>query len=290
MQAEAASAANLLGALTTSWKIRGRLWLLLDRFNADSVAQAPGAETCQSLPLRDAIFKEQPQRSPLLLALDEDKTAHWELLDWSVQSALTEVAQLPYRPSVCAWLSTDAKPEVLNVALEKKLRVRLEVEQTSYLRYFDPRVMPRLAQIVGPTAFAEFLSPVRLWQQLDRDGELLSFDPPLAAKPVPFTAWRPDAAQRAALLRVEDISRTANQLARLGRSLKHAHNEHLDALLVAAEQLGLLKSEDRIAYAVHAQCKGKAFTAHPKLPAWCETALTAGIAFDDVVESEFADA
>lgn len=274
------------------FKTWGGLTLLYDRWSGEPLldaaesegndtAQAVLAELCaEALSLQDQMFDEAPQRSPALLRLNWGSPVHLTALDWSVREA--QAGKLN-----CAWLHSSATAEHLQRALSKKLDAELHARQRVYLRWFDPRVMPRLAQIVEAEAFAQFLAPIEHWFQLDRDGALLQIQQransvtPRSGRPLRLTTSEVSQA----ILRVGCLSRTASALACLGQVLTHADNERIDRQLQAAQDHGL-DEDNQVAFATLALSQGATFVAHPDLPQWCQLSAEHGLPLADVVASQ----
>ena len=269
----------------------GGLTLVLDRWSGDPLLDAAESESsdtaqkelaglsAEALPLQDEMFDEAPWRSPVLLRLNWGNPTHLAALDWSLHHAHAGLLH-------CAWLHSSATSAQLQIDLSKKLEAELHPLQRMYLRWFDPRVMPRLAQILEPDAFAQFLAPIEHWFQLDRDGALLQIRQPAEpATGAPARALRlatPESSQ--AVLRVAALSRTASALTLLGQVLTHADNERIDCQIQAAQAYGL-DDDNQVAFATLALSQGTAFTAHPDLAQWCQLSAEHGLPFADVAAS-----
>lgn len=277
--------------LFDKFKTWGGLSLLFDRWAGDPLLDAAAQECddaafagvadlgAEALALQDEMFDEEPQRSPALLRLNWGNPVHLAALDWNLREA--QAGRLS-----CAWLQSSAPTEQLQRALSKKLEAELHPRQRMYLRWFDPRVMPRLAQIVKAGAFAQFLAPIEHWLQLDRDGAILQIrqraDSGTLSAGRPLRLTSSEASQ--AVLRVECLSRTASALALCGQVLTHADNERIDCQIQAAQAHGL-DDDNQVAFATLALSQGAAFTAHPELPQWCQLSAQHGLPLADVATS-----
>jgi Domain of unknown function (DUF4123) len=290
--------------LFNRWHEHGQLCVLLDRFRGDpsETDDAPGAlgDTAgphpKLLPLEHPGFAQAPEQAPALLMLEHGTPGHMAWLEWSVRAARQEWATRPWRPNVCAWLTPAPVPaHSLNpnllpvVALQRHLSQRLHSiwnadtahNTPHYLRYFDPRVLPRLLQVLAPESRAAFLSPVADWFQLDRDGTWLHLQssPGLDARAVNL---RFDAAQSQVLSRSQALSRTAQALADAGHVLPFADNSRIDAALEQGQTLGLTQNDDLVTFATNALLYGVAFSEHADLPTWCRAAQ-GGAALADAI-------
>ncbi len=271
-------------ALYSLAREHGHVFVLVDRFSNDPLrtelaALAP-ADRPRCFALKDAIFSDAPERAPALLQLEHGAASHMSLLDRTLQLSLEE-ANRPGQPrAICAWIVTAAEGTSLARGMSRGLDASAN-GQRIYLRYFDPRVMPRLAQFLGDGA-SSLAWPASTWCQLGRQGEWLRFD---AAQTLPSTlGLRLDARQSAALERVESINKVAARLALEGLELAHARDPEVDTALQGARDAGLRDSDDQEAYALRCLRDGEAFLRHPRLHEWVQLARDAGVPFDAVMD------
>ena len=91
-------------------------YLLLDRHTEhplmESIAALQDADSI-SLPLKDRLFQDNPDQSPLLLCLHNQQAAHIQLLEQSIAMALEQASQADSLRSVCAWIVSAAAPQQL---------------------------------------------------------------------------------------------------------------------------------------------------------------------------------
>ena len=264
--------------LQNSWREHRWLHVLVDRYDDpalhDEVEAVAAAERPAWWPLKDAMFREAPERSPALLALDYHRAAHGALLEHSVSLAWQQVQRGDAR-SLCAWIFSASDAQTLASAMSRRLDVLYPNARRIYLRYFDPRVMPRLAQIVGDHAApSQLLVPVQTWCQYGRDGEWLELSAPPG---VAGTAVRPDAKQAQAIDRIALINQVAHHLARQGSVLPHSADAEIDRALVHAQTLGLTEDDDLVACAVHAWPHGLQALANPEFLTCIERARDTGL-------------
>lgn len=321
---DAAHLARWAAPVFTAWRERGTMMVMLDRW-ADDPMMAPDAPRSSGqddagregesvrpaiLPLtHEPVFGDQPERSPALMVLDYATPGHLAWMQWSLLQAHAQFAAVPYRPALCVWL-TPARDEpfaamferehwqVLQRALSQRLRCVLHANGDGYLRYFDPRVLPRLCQILGPQVANLLLTPVSDWYQLDRTGTWLNINSAwCSALPAPGygqeVRWSTagnclqfGAEATLALNRVHNLSRAAQALAEQSVVVPHAHNERLDQALLTAQAHGLTDDADCVCFALHAILHGAAFTAHPELQSWCQAAAQAGMPLAQVIEQQ----
>jgi hypothetical protein len=272
--------------LQNLWRKHRWLYVMVDRYDdpvlTDEVNAVAADERPIWWPLKDALFKDTPERSPALLALDYRRAAHGGLLERSVALSMEQVQRGDSR-SLCAWLFSARDPKALVEILSSRLDVLYPDLRRIYLRYFDPRVMPRLMQIVGDRAApAQLMAPIHTWCQYGRDGEWLSFNasPALAASVV-----RPNAQQAQAIDRIALINQMARTLAGQGTHVPHEGDADIDSLLVDARALGLIEDEDLVACAVHAWKYGPQTLADPVLLQHIERARDTGLPLAAIIDA-----
>jgi hypothetical protein len=234
-------------------------------------------------PLQDEFFEDLPQRSPALLQIGRDSEAALNLLDLSLEFSLQEVADPAALRTVCGWVFGQEQPHVLARAFSRGLDARVPGGRI-YLRFFDPRVLPRLVRVLGPSGASVLLPPESTWCALGRDGGWMQFT---GTANTSHGVLSLDEHQAAAVARIQEINDVARMLA--GESLSDASLGHeadaqLDAHLSRAQAMGLGR-EDRVTYAVRAQREGKAFSEHAGLPAWIREATSTGLPLQAVLES-----
>lgn len=275
------------------------VYLLIDRFSdfalQEAIESLPYAdELCW--PLSDELFKDNPQQSPLLVQLHRANLDHQKLLYSSLELAI-EQATTSTR-SICAWLVSTAQPQRLQSALSQRLTAHWPGNKAIYLRYFDPRVMPRLMQILPPEQQAQLLGPVQNWCQLGRDGQWITHSPPADLPSSPSSAHtytythihgpRPtaSASAAAAIDRIELINLTAAALQQRGHAAPHSQDSAIDTALQAANKLGIKQDDDTIAYAWRAIVHTNAFTGHPGLPQLIAQASSTGLPLDTLLQED----
>lgn len=278
----------------------GRTILLLDPFagshlqeNIEELTSPPA----HRLMLDDPIFKEDFRSAPLLVELLNAEPTHQDLLAQSITRAQEQVCNSAGPHGVCAWLFTDVSLTRLQRALRQRLDARYPRGARIYLRYFDPRVMPRLAVLLGPPTdrpvrpfsdFAQLLGPVLTWCHLDREGLLHCHDNPQPANHANDGYLRFDESTAAAIDRIELINLTARALIQRAIPCKQSDDAVIDTHLVEAQKLGLHAADDLVAYGWRALHYGAPFTSQPMLPGLITQAATHGIPFDALLEERFS--
>lgn len=277
------------GHLYALMREHGLAYVFVDRVGGHPLEEVfaglPASQRPPDFGLRDPIFEETPDRSPALVALNFQRDGDADLLRQTVQIALTEAAADKER-TVCAWVFSPAAPDHLVAALSRRLSMRYPNGKSIYLRYFDPRVMPRLQTLLHPRADHAFLTPVQTWCALGRHQQWLRFD---AASPLPNAqAVHVSASMAAGIDRIELINSAARMANAAGNTWLHDRDEELDAALQKALASGLQASDQQMQYAFLAVSHGQAFTQHPSLREWIELALETDLPLTEIVQSSKA--
>jgi hypothetical protein len=270
--------------LYTLQREHGCVYLLLDRFE-----RTPAVEYFESLglaedawlPWMDAIYQEAPQRSPALVKISREHSDHGTPLDRSVALAFDELAGGPR--SVCGWLVLRADAAAGARQLSSGLTAHCADGRCIYFRYFDPRVLPRVLQLLDVQQRARLLAPVLQWIQLDRDGELLFHRANATADQAPGGLFF-ERKTAAAIDRIQLINEVAVGLASCGRATRHAQDAAIDEALLQAALLGLDAPEDQVTYALQAALHGARFTHHQDLPRWVALSREAGVPLAAVLD------
>jgi hypothetical protein len=263
------------------------IYLLLDRYSEyplkDAIAALPDADSI-CLPLLDRIFRDNPEQSPLLVRLQYQQSAHMEVLEQSISLALEQASQPSRLRNVCAWLISNVAPERLQNSLKVRLQAQWPENQSIYLRYFDPRVMPRLLETLPPELQAQLLGPVQQWCHLGRDGQWLQHSPPPDLPTTSISGINPRPAQTAAIDRIALINLTAAELSRYGQLVPHSLDGVIDDALVAAQKLGMTNDDDTVAYAWRATAYQSAFTQLAALPELIQQARSSGLPLEALLD------
>ncbi len=256
----------------------GRCVLVVDRFSGNPLQSALDRLDTAAAQMRldDPIFKDDPDSSPLLIELLHKEPCHHPLLAHSVAEATRQLSLLTGPYPMCGWIFADTTLGWLRYVLKQRMDVRLPNGKRIYLRLFDPRVLPRVLQVLSRrTPPKSGRGQSGLWYQLDRQGQLLLHDlASLSSLPDSPCEWHIDASAAAALERIGAINLSARKLAEIGKPLPHQDDPEVDALIELSERLGLREMEDKVAYAWRAYHYRERFSEHPALARLVETALT----------------
>jgi Domain of unknown function (DUF4123) len=269
------------------------VYVLLDRHSEnplqEELAVLPDADAV-CLPLLDELFENNPTQSPLLLCLQRGRVEHAEVLERSIALALKQALDPSASRSVCAWLVSDAEPKRVQNALTQRLDAHWPGGQRMYFRYFDPRVMPRLMQVLSAAEQAQLFGPVKTWCQLGRSGQWLAFAPSAqaAADMLPLLGrMRLNESTAQAVDRIELVSLTLAALRKQGSAPDQTQDIKIDRAVQAAHTQGIITPEDTVAYAWRAVLWGSAFTAHPALQALMSQARSAELPLEPLLQEKF---
>ena len=265
----------------------GRVILLVDRFGHkpmdDYLAEFEGPPPA-CLPLDDKMFAEDLGRAPLLIELLHTIPAHYTLLQHSIALAQEQSARTNGLYAVCGWLFGGATLKRTRSELTKRLDARYPQHRV-YLRYFDPRVMPRLATMLAPinenrnspnSSFTDLLGPVDVWCHLDGHGRLVRHDKSEQRHKTCGGEMRFDEKLSQAIDRIEACNLTIDELDSRPSLRNHRNDAAIDGYLLAAGQRGVHDQQDQVAYAWRAAAYGQAFINHPQLQDFILSALASG--------------
>lgn len=72
---------------------------------------------------------------------------------------------------VVSWLFTPLQPVALTRALQSMLDARLPDGRRVLIRFYDPRVLPKLLKVMTVDQHKQFFHSIHEWRSLDRDGQ-----------------------------------------------------------------------------------------------------------------------
>ena len=284
-----AEARGLDDRLYELWRQHGLIYVLIDRYLSDPMAerleQIPLQRRPATLALRDPIFADSPSRSPALVVLDFHRDGDADLLSFSAQLAWEEAGSNRAR-HICGWLFSDAPPDRIVSALSRRLDALYPKGKSIYLRYFDPAVMPPLHNLLGEQASSALLAPVETWCAVGRHRQWLRFD---GIKPAQTpSAVRANEAMAASIDRIAIINSAASIAGGLGAFVHHDRDAELDAELQRAMTLGLSEPEQQAQFAALSLTFDSRFSLHPQLHQWLDAARQSGLPLLELVTPHIA--
>ncbi len=242
--------------------------------------------------LDDPFFNGDLGLAPMLLELLHAHPGHQALLEQSIDIGRQQVSDIHTPPAICAWLYSYQPLAALQQAMRLRLDATYPEGERILLRYFDPRVLPRLCQLLSAPrpasaeeqcSFQQLLGLAQVWCHFDRNGQWVRHDNPQPEVDQPNWYLRFDAPTAAAIDRIEAINLTARALAQRGLACQQGDDAIIDAHLIVAHSLGLSDVDDQAAYAWRALRYGTPFTSHVRLGNLIKLALEQGLPLEVVL-------
>lgn len=223
---------------------------------------------------------------PYLVSVD-DEQAHERFVNATIDIAVLESLAAreawPAARAVCAWLvMDDAEIDALVQGFKANAVVAVpgNASQRRLLRFWDPRVLPQLARIVGKDAWRHWLPVNATWLSIDGWGQMARTDfvrPPA----VPRDGARLDGEPWRALERIADVNHSMVMGSLWHRPPNARVYAHLDRLLAHAAELGCTQALDRVTYAVLADAMRLPLEQHPDLAAMLARTRHENVSFSD---------
>lgn len=207
------------------------------------------------------LCDEAERASPWLVEIPlHDSTSR--LIDWSVGVA---------HGSPCtSWLSSTLGLPGLRTMLRARTDAQLPDTHDVLLRYFDPRILPALYNLLGPAHPSGFFAIGQSWQYLDREHELQTLALLSPADPDPFMSpLQLSSAQFDELLASSEIDSVVPELMREApaefAALKPTTRiRFTQQWLARANEWGIDQFPDRVILCVLALKLGEGFYQQPE--------------------------
>lgn len=235
--------------------------------------------------LRDLQVRDAEFPCPRLLLLDESQDAVLKESLRCAGAADDSADAATANPAICGWLfargvSGDA-PRHLVAAMQQR-NAKFE---PVLLRYYDPRVLSRLNQILDGEQRQQLLGPVEHWFSLDRFGEFVDLQIETAVPyVVPTLTASPE--QWADIQRIEARNQSIALFAQAtGNSLPTNREVELDAALSRAETHGIVSLDDAITFALYSLTVAPGFDQHPSVAAALTNIRSGQAKLADALES-----
>lgn len=218
-----------------------------------------------------------PTSSPYLILIDDEcKQERFvsKTLEVATQECIEGVSNVRGGRTVCGWLPIDSATVAEPTALLRGLATCATVvrirEKPFYFRYFDPRVMAQLGNILSPIQRRSLIHPARGWLFLHPTGHMhaLELGEEAPSRSEPFSMSRE---QLSALHRVPWLQQLRVH-SRQWDGMVAPGNQQLDLALAQAQRDGLTSQEDCL---VHATCSfliGPSFGLHAYVSALLDEA------------------
>jgi hypothetical protein len=246
-------------ALFTLIKEWGSVHLIFDRLNGLDLQEALDAlklEPASMAVLDDPYYGDALHRAPLLVRLEMRSL---EFIDLTVEQAQKH-ARSPELTlgSLQGWFFTNCELSLLKTHLKAQMNAfaptpgRSALAPNLLLRYFDPRLLPRLCDVLTLEQRAHLFGPIKAWVIADRDGTALTLRGSPDGTHPHVKGLSLNATTFQTLARITPLCDVLRQLARQGQPLPRSLDERIDHWLERAQGLGLSESDDQAAYALAA--------------------------------------
>lgn len=263
------------------------LGILVDPILGDALSDR-AADTiagCRKMGLKIRHPDVPKQQQPYLLWLD-DKSSRERLVNLSLRIAIQEstIGQTSPRHSrsICAWLtvegsavSKDLRTDV-GSHLEQAALLRASGQGWSLFRFYDPRVMERLPEILDSRQLGSLLGPVSSWVLIRRDGRCSALTFPEHDDSEPLQL---DARQVSRLGRLGWVNQLLSQAQAWGLKDVTGLPDKLDAALARAQSAGLGTARDCMVFATCALTLHRDFDEHPFFASAIERTRVDGLSF-----------
>ncbi|MCY1214350.1 hypothetical protein D3C87_1003580 [compost metagenome] len=244
---------RLSARLFSLCKDHGHVLVLIDRFNPipealEASIKEAALDDEERAELHDPIFGAAGQLAPQLLRLT---VRHMTLLD-ALAGAAVQAALDPEQPDVCVCgFPVTAVQSVRLVAahLSRQHNPVTHDGRRIFLRFQDPRVLPRLWNVLDTEQRSQLLGPVDRWVLVRRNGEIAELQ---ALGPKGDGRHARLSLSEHALngaLRIEALNLAVRSLRMGGHVVPLHEDEKIDRAITQAQRTGLGTPEDLAAYA-----------------------------------------
>lgn len=225
------------------------LYLLVDPATSDPLATLP-ART-HAIPVRVRHPELSARQLPYLIKLGD--LGRDEAADHSIALSLAQAARTPEMQesgrSVCGWLQSDLPIDALAVQLASCATLPID-RQLRLFRYWDPRTLDLLRELLEPHQRNALLGTVSAWWWVARDGSLRSMRNDRAGSSVPFS---PTPDQVAALRHAHILNRVLDVLQDMqhGVTAPGLATRVLDSVFGGKEKWQFESERDSVMYALY---------------------------------------
>lgn len=234
-------------------KDHGHVFVLIDRFNPlpEAIAtsiKAAAFDAGEQCALHDPIFGEAEHLAPQLLQLTVQQLPLLHALaEVAVQAALD-----PEQPDTCVsgfLVAPDSSTKRLAVHLSRHFDPATYDGRRIFLRFHDPRVLPRLWDLLDGEQRRNLLGPIDRWVLPSRDGDLVELQ--AATSKAGNSRARVSLAEHAmnGALRIEMLNLAVRSLRIAGHAVSPSEDGKIDQAISRAQRMGMSSAEDLAAYA-----------------------------------------
>lgn len=177
-------------------------------------------------------------------------------------------AQVSLRPKslqvghpLCGWIVSQQSPKAVAYYFSRQLKQINEAGDSVLLRFYDPRVMIRLVDILDYRQLSYLLGPIEYWCFQDYSGRLHLISPhseKRALGPMRLTA-----AQWDAIRRIELVNHCLQGWCEAGQPYDISLHAKVDRLIVVAQKYGINEGTQVSAFVMDGLLVGLQFYRHP---------------------------
>ncbi|WIX34210.1 DUF4123 domain-containing protein [Salinicola sp. JS01] len=238
----------------------GRLYRLVDPSESPDWALSGGARQRATL-IRHPLLAQTPAQRLYLERMDQRRAA--ALASQLDHQRAERGAGLLGPVPLCGWLISHHASTSIATYLGRQLKQMTPEGKPALLRFYDPRVLEHLPRILERWQLSALLGPIDRWVYLDTEMKLRALDPHGEVRRL--GGLKPSAEQWRAIQRIGQINRCRELYRTLPGSagLSAAPANSVDALLVAAHDLGLRDRADVATFVLHGLITRIDFHRHP---------------------------
>ncbi|GKX56754.1 hypothetical protein SOASR030_28660 [Leminorella grimontii] len=207
-------------------------------------------------------------RRPYLLEIKDDEAGD-SLLDASIRLAISETMRDRSDPSrfrcMCAWLTSSDDINLLSEKLALKSIIKQGDGNETLFRFYDPRIMDLLLEILQPAQFSNGLYRLSGWFWLSRESKLCSY--PISVVKTNAPVWYLTKEQKKSLSRSTWINICLDkQFIYPNVYINKLTVSELDGLLSYIDNnYGIDEKDDAITYAHYIMTKSRNIDNHPEI-------------------------
>ncbi len=261
----------------------GHVLLLVDPLSGHVPLEnwTPRVQADNQWALRDPQVRDVRFPFPRLLLIGEADDA---LLEESIRiagAADNVDSVVSVNPAICGWLfahgiTSDVRRHLIAAAQQRNAKY-----EPVRLRYYDPRVLPYLNQMLEPEQRQQLLGPVAHWFALDRFGRAVDLQTQPPAPYIP-SSLSLTADQWASIERIEAVNRTLAAYSDLtGEPLPVDRETELNIALERAAMNGMSALDDAMTFALYALSVRPDFDLHPAVAEALKNVRTSRLALVD---------
>lgn len=264
------------------------LTVLVDPVLGDSVLNLCEVHGLSSFRLDVPYGDVRDDIKPYVVFVNEEETHERFVnatISMAVQESIAARDEWPAQRSVCGWLIMDEEQRKRfskGFSARAVMRGMANSSQRQLLRFWDPRVLPQLARIVGQPAWSSWMNMTMAWLSIDAWGRITEHHfrtiPNEAGAHLSYIE-----VDTQALDRIAEINHCLTLSGELNKSPDERLYDRFSALLARATELGCTRAVDRVTYAVVADSMRLPFDRHPEIAAMLSQSRQDDASFADLL-------